>query len=78
MEAAGLLGYWWNQVSADSTYCLNKIQQEMSNTKKNEKESIKRLTLKVLVVHLSFLVLAIRSQSQLLLLKSSMAIVAIE
>ena len=46
MEAAGLLGYWWNQVSADPTYCLNKIQQEMSNTKKNEKESIKRLTLK--------------------------------
>ena len=44
MDGNGLLDYWLKQVSADPTYCFNKIQQQIINQKGNRKDK-KSLTL---------------------------------
>ena len=44
MDENGLLDYWLKQVSADPTYCFNKIQQQIINQKGNRKDK-KPLTL---------------------------------
>ena len=43
MQEAGLVHVWWKEFSADASYCLRKIDQEMNNRKDDVK---KPLTLK--------------------------------
>ena len=45
MDAAGLIDNWWKRVSANSTYCLNKLERETNEKKTNDH---KPLTLKSL------------------------------